>query len=430
MGLIERIHKNYGMQKEKSAPLYSGDQFTDMAGFFSTYKEWGDTETLNQVYSNLVYVHSCVFRKSRDLSQLPFLIHEKKGDDLTDVTESDDFDILRIPNPYFTFNQHLFETYARLELQGECFWVKFRDNTGRVRVMYADWRSHEVEVKVGENYIETYIHRRNGRETIFSGEDVLFIRYFNPESNVRGLSKLKAGAKSVTLELKAMAFKTKHLDQGGRGGGYLFSEGKVTDPERIRMQQEYQQNYKSIDKLNNIPFLTGGVKFMSQALDIDKAEFEALKNFNREEISALYEVPPELLSFGKATHENKKFAQKEYWSALRSFGEQVCDPVARFFLPEISKKKNLVCGHDYEDVAALQEDKTEKVKRYVNGYQSSAISPNEIRVDCFGLEPFDDDDYDIPGFSLNSGMNINQLLSGDGIGGEGEKDFYKKKAYY
>lgn len=403
MGLISDIQEAHGIKLVKALNADRVQQLISASGYGSDIigeDSYTDQRKLSSFYEKIVWVHRCVSMISANLAQLPLkVIRVLKNGDETDVSEQRMFRILQKPNAWQTKFDFYMESYSRLELQGELFWELQRGNLGNLEAMYADWRSEEIQI-IGdpEAYIAKFIRNINGKLYKFDPSDVFYLKYFNPSSNLRGMSPLKPAGDASNLDIQAVEFNKTFFKSGMKLAGILETEDELAPSEARRIKKKFAEMYAGTDQMHQVAVTHGGLKFTPMnSMTLAEAQFQELRQMNKEEIAGNYGIPLVLLTIGDATYENVKYARRMFWTeTLQPKMKKILEILNRFYLPNITKDPVYKIVTSYNDVEALKEDKSTKMKLYDLGAKNRAITPNEIRQDVFNKEPFDDPIFDEP----------------------------------
>ena len=384
----------------------SGKKGTSLVSFLSPSESgvapsYGDQETLNKIYENLEIVYRCVFMAASNIARLPKKIIriDNKGNE-TDVSEL--FPIFTNPNDQQTDFDFWVESISRLSLQGELFWELLLDGSGYPSAMFADWRSEEIDVKNKDQVITGY-RRNTGTASIdFTPDEVIFIKSFNPYSKFRGISPLRSARHSVELDLDALNFNKSFFKQGMKINGILQTEQELDSKVAKRIRKDFEKVYSGLDNMHKTAVLHSGLSFTAlNDMSLTDAQFLELRTMNRENIALAYGTPLEVLGIGKATFQNEKYARRKYWTETL-FPEimRVEQAINKNLVPRLISTKNKFLKYKFKfitkDIEALKEDRSAKVKDYVQGLSQRALTINEMRVDVFGKEPFKDSQFDAP----------------------------------
>lgn len=385
----------------KARGIIANDKTKDVSGLTlqssMPMNEYGDQQALNRLYENIVWAYRCIVFTATNLASVPWKIYKRvetrDGEEKIDVTDDPRFAILRKPNPFQTLYDFKTESYSRLELQGELFWeLDYRTSINKILGLYADWRSEEVEiVPDAEQMVKEYKRTLNGKSQVYPAEQIIFLKYFNPYNQLRGMSPLRASRHSSVMELNAIGFNQNFFKQGARPSGIMTTDSKITEPEERRLREIVKNKYQSVQQMHDIMILWGGLKFEPlNTMTMTDMQFKELREMNREEIVAAFGLSLEVLGLGQKTYENVKYYRRLAWTeTLIPKNQKLIDSLNLFLIPKLVGKADseYYIKPDYSGIEALKEDRSQKTKDYQQGFTMGAVTPNEIRTDVFGKDP-------------------------------------------
>lgn len=407
-GFVDDINVQQGIIKPVKKQIFDTDQLMIPFGGNVGQREhsYGDPESLNRLYEKIIWVYRCVNLIASNVARLPYRVVKVDSDDNeTDLSDRPEFFALFNPNKFQTKFDFIYESIARLTLQGEMFWeLTLIEGSNRIAAMYADWMSSEVEIHAdADNFITGYDRTVNGERTPFKPEEVFFIKYFNPFSSLRGMSPLRAGRDIAILELNAVASNKNFFKQGMRLSGVFTTDKTLHPDEAKRMQESLQEVYGSTRQMHRPAVLWGGLKFDSlSGQSLRDAEYSVLREMNREDICAIFGVPLEAIGLGQRTFENLSKAERLLWNmTLIPIVQKVQAMINHSFIPRVTNDDAIKFRFDLSNVEALQEDRSQKMIDYEKGAARGAITPNDIRVDVFNKEPLEVEGMDTPYLPAN-----------------------------
>lgn len=351
--------------------------------------QFGDNETYKQSYQKIIIVYRCIDLIASNLAALPIKIWSSKDrDQRIDLSDSAEFVLFKKPNQYQSRQQFWIEAYSRLKMQGELFIELNFASNGRIAGMFADWKSEDVKIVANkEEGIKHFELRRNNKVYTYSPEQVFYIRYFNPFSQWRGMSPLMAGRDVLTLELHGTNYNKNFFKQGMKLSGVLQTEQELQTEAAKRIKEDWEKIYSGVANMHRIAMAWGGLKFTPvQQMNLRDAEFVNLKKLDREELAMLFGVPLEMLGIGKSTFANWQEARRSFWSeTLIPEASRLSEVLTSFLLPRLTQRE-VYAEFDFSNIEALKDNLSDKLNRYRDGFNTGAVTPNDVRVDIFGKD--------------------------------------------
>ena len=392
--------------------------FINVGNMSLDYPSYGDVDSLTRIFENLEIVYRCVSIIAENIASLPkkVVAKDNKGNK---VDASELFPVLFKPNDFQSEIDFWIESIVRLKLQGELFWEFVLSNSNEIVSIFADWESKNVTiVPDSKSKISLYKYTINGKTFKFSPEEVFYMRYFNPYDQLRGLSPLKAGRKTVVNDLNVISFNNSFFKQGLKLSGILQTEQSLDEAEADRLRNRFEKLYTGDGNMHKTAVLHSGLSFVPlNELSITDADFLELRKYNKESIAMLYGVPFEILSIGKSTYQNEKYARKKFWTeTLIPEINKLSSSINTFLIPKLSKKFQkqgikFLFEFDLTNVDALKEDRLNKIKEYKIGVDSGALTINEMRSDIFNKDAFKDEIFNQSLVMLESKDPFNKTIN-------------------
>jgi len=347
---------------------------------------------------------------------------------LTDLPEDDPVAAL-IENPHQDMSKYEFfeGVYSNLFLHGEAFILKERPEDGvniglpiQLHLLYPQG----VILKISNDLPRTivaYDYRYEGKIIMenIPAEDVIHIKYFNPEMNImgselRGLSPLKVLQKRLTRLDSNMNTSVARLQNGGVET-IVYEKGLGVDEERVDIIGKRKQNFhRFISNPDNAgaPFFANGemgaIQLGSHLKDLGVLE---LGNVDFKKLCNVWGVSDILFNSDSASTESNVLTHTKrlYTNTILPNIFRVRDALVKHLLPDF-KDGVLITGQDGEPVRVKGDGKSRYIDADISGISelhqdlerkaaSLAImwhlTPNEKR-EMMDWERYDDPKFDLP----------------------------------
>lgn len=385
----ERKSEEKSRGEEKSRTWSASVQPWEKAQGVSLPEDYG---AYGLTYRDLVWVYVCTNRIATAAASVPFRVYRKlrrSGETvIEEVIEHPVIDLLDQVNPLQTRYDLWEGTLGFLEIAGNCYWELVRDSRGDVREIYF-LHPHKVRVVPDEKVgVIGYLYEVNGRNIAFDVKDVIHHKYFNPNSEWYGQSSITAARNSVILDRLATQYNRNFFSQGAVLDGYLTPtdpEMVMTDEERIRIQEAWNQAYGGVNNSHRTAVLTGSLKYNTISLPPKDIEFLALKGLTKAEIAAAFGVPMPLIDQEKTTYRNYETALKDFWqSTMVPKLTKVAETITEQLLQKIDP--TFFGEFDLSGVEALREDAERQTDIDVKLIREGVMLINEVRQER-GLSP-------------------------------------------
>lgn len=346
-------------------------------------------ESYMKTYATVSWVYAAVYAIQTNIAKLPVKIYDRPAteDDRVDITENVKFDLFKKPNPFASRYMFWMSVIGSLELTGELFVYMPRANENQPPQAMIPLRSDRIKIVPHRTeYIGGYIYSHGGRDVPFETWEIFHVAYYNPIDDYRGLSPLQAARNGIILELNSVNWAKEFFKQGTRASGMLKIEGKLDMEQFNRLRKDFEDKYAGKQKTM---ILEQGMDFKETSLSPKDADFINQRNMSKQEILAVYGVPPIMVMdlSNSSVLQNTEIQRKLFW-------EETLTPKMIMFMDEFTTEllplfgvDNAFAEFDTSKVEALQENREEKRKRYFEGFARGAVTPDEIRHDIFDKEP-------------------------------------------
>lgn len=362
-----------------------------------------------------VWVYVCVNRISDSAAGVPFRLTRGEkpvgtGDPL--------FRLLRRPNPYMAFSGLVESVFSYLELTGNCFLEKVRPGPDSGPSELYPLRSDRVSILPGKKEkVAAYKVRTDGRVQVLEPWRVDHLLYCNPFNDYYGLSPLQAGINSILQDLNSQAFARKFFENDATPGGILQTDQNLSETQYRRLLKQFEERHRGIANRFRIAVLEGGLKYERVTVTQQEMQFIEQRKISRDEILAIYGVPPilaglETMNFATAYEQKKTFWQETMLPKLL----KVQDAFNAGFVRDFGE--DYLFEFDVKRIEALSENKEIQSRRHNLYFRMGVMTANEIRKEL-GLPPLNQAEADLLWFPQNQTPCPSDTGTRSGSGPEG-----------
>jgi len=202
----------------------------------------------------------------------------------------------------------------------------------------------------------------NGQSIRLMMQEVVHFRNFNMDHVVEGLSLINPAAGAIIQDIMAQQVNTAVLENGADPGGILTSAEPIDPREKRKIIKKWNDRHGGPHSRRKIAVLDGDLKWTKTGMTPEEMQFFDLQSFNRETVMAVLRTNKSVLGLTEdinhATHlaQDRAFWQRSLLPRVRYY-ESVIDKTIMVIEPD-----STVAAFKLEDVEALQEDITSKVK--------------------------------------------------------------------
>ena len=295
--------------------------------------------TLEQIYKKESWVRAAIDAIYRTATSNGFrLITEDENDpnQLTEKEISRIMALLRTPNPDDSFTDIVAEIAVDLHLYGDAYLEIVKDDLG-IPVSIYNLYAPSIKIKVNKNgtilgYIQnasgTRIRNGQGTAVEFEPEEIVHFKLPNPGNEVYGLSPIESLLIPIETDLQAQQYNLTFFKNNATPKLHI-DLGNCTLPQLKRTKEFFKREY--LGNPHKTLITEGGVKVTPIGTKPAEMEFLKLRKFSRDEILAVFGVPP--MKVGITEDVNRASALE----ADKSFKADKIIPLQRM----ISKKINL-----------------------------------------------------------------------------------------
>jgi len=348
-----------------------------LLGLTSTSVNYSDRAAYRQV----VWIYACVNAIAKNLISLPIKIRKKgvEGSELLDSHPLMMWFTSDKVTPLMNFTQVYEALLINKYLWGECFGIKEGVwQKGSLGELWALPPANFTEKIIGGELVKWEYTKDNGKMVVLPVEEVIFDRMFNPYNPIRGLSPVEVASLSARLDYSAGLTSNLFFKNGSVLPGVIKVKKNLTDPQFDRLRAQWEERHQGHDKSFNPMILEGGAEWDSMSSQRQSTVFPEIKSFSREEIAAVYRVPPsEIGIFEYANYANSSQQDLNFW--VKTLVPEAVSQ-AKMFTNEIVEiyDSSLELYFDFSKVPVLQEDmkrKSEIANTFFNmGFSLEAIN--------------------------------------------------------
>lgn len=290
-------------------------------------------------------------------------------------------------NPIQTRYDFWENTMISLELTGEFFWA-LEDMVGMKPRELWSLRSDRIEIIPDkEDMIKGYVYKIGSGQATYSPQEMIFGKYHNPTDEWRGMSPLSAARQSVISEYYTIKANQNIFKQGMRISGAFVSKKALGDVSFNRLRAQLNSMYAGVDNFHRNLLLEDGLDFKQMTIPPKDMEWIKQRKLNREEILAVYKVPPVKVGiFEYANYANSEAQDKIYWNeCIIPRLIKIQEYLNTFLCPRYGK--DIYCEFDLSKVEAFKENEELKSKIADTLVTKGIKTVNEVREEYYNMGP-------------------------------------------
>lgn len=342
------------------------------------------------------WVYSCVNVISEKVADTEWRLFKYNEDgDVEELFTHPVLDALYKINEYSTKFDHLWLTQASLELTGEAPWFVEKDDKGNISNIYL-LRPDRLNIIYDKQKIVggyEYIVKAGGKnETItLKPDEVIFLKYSNPDNPYRGLGTLQAAARTIDIDNYSEEWNRNFYFNSARPDGILSVKvKKLSEEQKKKIKASVKEYYQGFDKAHRLLVLSGDMDYKQLSLSQKDMDFLQQQNFSRNKILGTFRVPKALVAqTDDVNYANAKTAERIFsLYTIKPKLTRITEQLNEFFIPLFPDGENLFL--DYKSV--IPEELDDKIKKYQAGLGAGVgyMTINEVR-EAENLPPLEND---------------------------------------
>ena len=324
---------------------------------------------LDRPYAQNGWIYSAVRNKALAIAGVPLRLYTGSTKEPKLIEEGDLYAKLKRPNPHNNRYQLIEATVTHLELSGNAIWLMDREDPGRppdeIGVFNHHWFRPIFDKAKRNSELLGWALRIPGREPIgLAPWQAVHMHYINPYGGFWGMAPLEVALAPARADFLATKYNQTFFENGATFGGYLSAQDPLTEEQYQRILAQIDDRHAGGDKAFRLLLTEGGITYQPTGQTFSEMAFPELRKMSREEIGAIFNVPPHWMGIFEQVHKAAgDGADRNTWEkALIPIMTLVEEALAaQFFIPYDNETTWVT--FDLSKVKALQEDYNARVER-------------------------------------------------------------------
>ncbi|SDJ07750.1 phage portal protein, HK97 family [Frankineae bacterium MT45] len=278
---------------------YYGRSSIELSGAFAAY---------GALFKSQLWVNILVRKLAFATARLPVVVRRQTGKG-TEIEPGPLADLLATPNDRLDPFKLWLWTSATYDVYGEAFWLKLRDQKGRVRELHPMHPTNVIVRRSPDTGEVEYIYSSGVRNVSFlppiPAADVVPFMGYNPDNLQRGISNLEPLRQTLFSEDASRRATASWWQRGARPSIALQHPGELSEPAQARLKKTWDQQHAGADLMGGTAILEEGMKAQVIQLSAEEMQYIESRKLNREEVCAAYDTPPPVVHIlDRATFSN------------------------------------------------------------------------------------------------------------------------------
>lgn len=370
MGLLKRVSSALGFKSTINTP----DKLAQAIGYgLDTYT--GKSVT-SQKSMQLTTVFGCVRVLSESVGMLPCKLYEQKGNTRTSATDHKVFPLLTTaPNDYMTAQEFWELLILCLCLRGNFYAYKVMALGEVVELLPID--PSAVKPKLVDHKPVYEITWANSNKEELSQNEIWHVRTLTFDG-LTGLNPIAYAREAISLGLATEEHGARLFGNGAVTSGVLRTETQLSDAAFDRLKEQFHDNHEGLANAHKPMILEMGLDWKPISLNMEDSQFLETRKFQRDEICAIYRVPPHLVAnLDKASFNNIEHLGLSFVNyALVPYLTRIESRINVGLLKKGDRGKFYA---KFNAGALLRGDLKSRYESYGQGINWGILSPNDAR---------------------------------------------------
>lgn len=229
------------------------------------------------------------------VASLPLHAFRRDDDTRLPLTSGAAASLLDQPHPDMTSFELWELVYCHLQLWGNAYLRKLRNQLGQVVEL---WPVHPSCVRVGRDSISALkvyeVTDEHGRQQGLTDREILHIPGFGYDG-ICGVSPIRAARQAIGLALAAEEYGARLFGNGSLATGILQTEQRLEQTQADALKARWQAKAAGLANAHEVVVLDSGAKFAQLTIPPEDAQFIESRRFQIPEIGRMLSTPPFLM---------------------------------------------------------------------------------------------------------------------------------------
>lgn len=340
------------------------------------------TRQYAKTFATDTWVYICVDKIAKAIAGLPLKVYQKTVTGGRLEVDNRISRLLKNPNPYQTRYEFWYTTVLGLELMGNAYWEIVRNAFGLPVEIYTLRPDRMQILPDPKAYVKGYLYKVNLKEIGFNANEIIHLKSPHPTDDYYGLSPISAARRSVLLDRYAQEHAEEFFKSGEMPGVVLEYDGTLSDAEYKRLNQRWKAAHGGRKKAHRTAILEGGLKGKNLGMTSQDAQFIKQRKMSREELCAIYDIPPAMVGLLEYANYANVQVQKIIWytQGIRPRTNMKAESINKFLIPQFKQYENDNLYAEFLMDEVLKADEETRYKQYDMAVKGGWMLINQVRA--------------------------------------------------
>ncbi|MCE2597209.1 phage portal protein [Motilimonas cestriensis] len=373
MGLLSKL-----FSRKSSPPINTPEQLAQALGI--DYATISGRSVSDIKAMQLTTVFACVRVLSESVGMLPCHLYKESAKQKNKAKEHWLYRLINTaPNDYMTAQEFWELLIVSLCLRGNFYAYKNKIGDKVTELLPIDPGC--VEAKLNASWEPVYkVTFADGSQDVLSQDEIWHVRIFTKDG-LKGLSPIAYAKEAIGLALATEEHGSRLFTNGAVTTGVLSTEQVLSDAAFKRLQDDFKSRHQGLANSHKPLILEMGLDWKSISLSAEDSQFLESRKFQRDEICAIFRVPPHLVAnLDKASFNNIEHLGLSFINySLVPYLTRIENRIKVGLLPKSQQADTFA---KFNVGALLRGDMKSRFEAYATAINWGMYSPN----DCLRLE--------------------------------------------
>lgn len=341
------------------------------------WNRWNTQKSIEEGMKASEWVYIAVNRIAQTASSIPWRVYRRLANDEREPYSAGDpkglphpiEQLLNEPNPYMNGNDFFELLTQHLYLGGNA--IDRATMLAGVPIALAPLMPDLVDINTNNKGVVTgykVYPNENSRNVTqnydtVSSEEILHIKFTDPNNLYWGLSPLQAVAKTVDTDVEAITWNKISLQNRAVSTGAFVVNQALSPEQYTQLREMIKEQHQGSANAYSPWLLSFGADWRPMSLTPQELDFIQSRKMNRESIIAVYNVPPPLAGiYDSATFNNIVTARKSFWlDTVIPYLDNVKAALTFYFKQFKAFGTDWILDYDTTTVEALKPEFNERI---------------------------------------------------------------------
>lgn len=392
MDIHEKISEAGQRALEVNIKGLSDDGTDGDPGFFQFPGATIPKRNVTELLEAAGWVYACISVIADEIANITIRLYKQNGDTVEEQTDHEIINSLYRANGFTTKYDLFWLTAYYLESTGEAPWYVEKSDAGTSIYLLRPDRITPIMAGsvTSEQIISKYEYRNaQGTKTDIPAENVVFLKFPDPNRQFRGKGTLEAASRVVDIDDYSEKWNLQYFYNGAHPSAAIQTESKLKPSTVERLRRDLKMKHTSAENAHKTIILEQGLKFVPMQLSHKDMEFLEQMKYSRDKILAIFRVPRTAIGITDDVNRANAEATDLVFSkrTIKPKMQRIVEQLNEFFVPMFDKTEQYFL--DYDD--PVPENQELDLKYYENGLRNGWLTPNEVRTEE-GYSPIDGGD--------------------------------------